>query len=338
MRAPRLSDDPVGTGHPSARCCWCTSPLVIAEVGSPALRCWVCPQCYARQVQYAVIQVLKGKRRYFHVPLPSQVAVYEASSAGGYLLWGGQAGPGKSTGGRWFLYWRSLLVPGHESLLLRENWDQLRDNHTLRMAVEVPQLGGRWLESDRLAVFGKGSDQALIHCGHMADAAALGRYIGIEYGVILADEAVLYPVDGDGVPVLAELSTRARKMYVDRSGGLVPGLFLPVSNPGGPSAPWLRDMHIDHTPDFEKYPRLRPVFDEATGEQIEGYRAEQWRYHPAPLAENPYMRPDYRQTQLAVLSATRYKQLAEANWDAFAGQFFPAWDEQYHVRRAVVAA
>jgi hypothetical protein len=50
------------------------------------------------------------------------------------------------------------------------------------------------------------------------------------------------------------------------------------------------------------------------------------------------MRADYKQTQLAVLSATRYKQLAEGDWNAFAGQFFREWHEQFHVRRAVIAA
>lgn len=335
VRQPRLSDDPIGTAHPAARCCWCVSPLVVGEVAN--LRCWLCPRCYERQIRWALVAVVKGTRTYFHVPLPSQVPIYEAAGEGGYLLWGGRAGPGKSTGARWWLYHRSLSVPGHEALLLRENWDQLQGNHTIKMAVEVPQLGGRWLETDKRAVFGKGSDQSIIFCGHMAEADFVGRYQGNEYGAIVPDEASLYPVNHEGVSVLAELSTRARKDYVDRSGNLVKGLFLPVTNPGGPSAPWLRDMHIDHSPDFEKHPYLRPEYDEA-GEQISGYRAEQWRYIAASLRDNPYMRADYAQTNLAVLSGTRYKQLAEGDWNAFAGQFFPEWDERYHVRHAVVAA
>lgn len=335
-RPVRLQDDPIGTPHVKAACCWCQSPLVIGEVAT--LRCWLCPRCYERQIRWALVAVVKGKRTYFHVPLPSQVPIYEAAGEGGYLLWGGRAGPGKSTGARWWLYHRSLSVPGHESLLLRENWDQLQGNHTIKMAVEVPQLGGRWLETDRRAVFGKGSDQSIIFCGHMAEADAVTRYLGIEYGAIVADEASVYPVDHEGTPVLAELSTRARRDYVDRQGQDVKGVFLPVTNPGGPSAAWLREMFIDHTPDFEKFPALRPEFDEETGEQISGYRDAQWRYVPASLRDNPYMRADYAQTNLAVLSGTRYKQLAEGDWNAFAGQFFREWDERYHVRRAVLAA
>ena len=281
---------------------------------------------------------LKEAGRYvWHVPLPSQVPLYEAAREGGYVLWGGRAGPGKSTGLRWLAYYRSLTVPGHIGLLLRENYDQLKANHTVKMAVEVPLLGGRWLEGDRMAVFGRGSEQSLIYCGHMADMEAVTRYLGIEYGLIGPDEASLYPVNSEGVTVLAELSTRARLDFVDVRGEAVKGVFLPTTNPGGPSAQWLRDMFIDHTPDFETYPALRPEYDES-GEQVSGYRAGQWRYVAASLRDNPYMRTDYAQTNLAVLSGTRYKQLAEGDWNAFAGQFFGQWADSSHVWTATIAA
>lgn len=315
------------------------SPQVERD-GAWWLRCWVCPTCYPRQLRWA-LKVHHQKLKtvaYYHVPLPSQVPLYEEAVAGGYVLWGGKAGPGKSTGARRWLYHRSLSVPGHEALLLRENWDQLQGNHTIKMAVEVPLLGGKWYETDRRAVFGTGSSQSIIFCGHMAEADAVTRYLGIEYGAIVADEASLYPLNHEAVPVLAELSTRARRSYRNREGAVVKPVVLSVTNPGGPSAEWLRDMHIRKTPDFEKYPALRPVYDEATGEQVRGYRAEAWRYIKAELRDNPYAPPDYAQTHLAVLSGTRYKQLAEGDWDSFAGQFFKAWDEQYHVRRARLAA
>lgn len=346
--AVRLHDAGIGTRHPVACCCWCGGPLVVNQVEQ--LRCWTCAEtaCLWRQVRHALFTEvssreakalgLKAGRYGWHVPLPSQVAPYEWDRPyPGYLLWGGRAGPGKSTGGRWWLYHRSLSVPGHEALLLRENWDQLKANHTVKMAVEVPKLGGRWLDTDRMAVFGKGSDQSLIYCGHMADMDAVERYLGIEYGAIVADEASRYPVNHDGVTALAELSTRARKEYIDRQGRAVSSVFMTVTNPGGPSAAWLKEMHIDQTPDYEKFPALRPVVDDG-GAQVSGYRKEQWVYLAASLRDNPYMREDYAQTTLAVVSATRYKQLAEGDWNAFEGQFFPEWNEAHHVRRAVIAA
>jgi hypothetical protein len=99
----------------------------------------------------------------------------------------------------------------------------------------------------------------------------------------------------------------------------------------------LKDMFIDHKPDFEKFPALAQEFDDA-GTQIGGYVGAEWEYYPAVLRDNPYMRPDYAKTQLAVLSGVRYKQLADGDWNAFDGQFFRGWDERFHVRRAVLAA
>jgi hypothetical protein len=95
-------------------------------------------------------------------------------------------------------------------------------------------------------------------------------------------------------------------------------------------------MFIDHLPDVEKFPNLRPTFE--GGVQVAGYREEQWLYIAASLQDNPYMREDYKETVLANLSEVRYKQLADGDWDAFVGQFFREWDESQHVCRAVIAA
>jgi hypothetical protein len=124
---------------------------------------------------------------------------------------------------------------------------------------------------------------------------------------------------------------------VDRKGRTVLGLFVPVTNPGGPTNDWLWDMFIAHRPNFEMFPALRPEYDDS-GVQTGGYREENWVFVDALLEGNPYMRDDYKQTQLATLGETRYKQLAEGNWLAFSGQFFPEWNERYHVRHAVMAA
>ncbi len=327
---PQLATDPPGSAHPIARCVWCASALVIADVGD--LRCWLCPRCKDRQMQWslAIVDRKTGTTRVAHVPLPTQCALYELGAQGGNVLWGGRAGAAKSVGGRWWLYYRSLLVPGHESLLLRENWDQLQDNHTSKMAHEVPALGGRWFAGDVRAVFGKGSDEAVITCGHMADANSVLRYRGGNKGAILADEGSLYPVDFEGVSVLAELRTMARAEYVDRHGAVVKPVFAVMTNPGGPSAGWLKDLFIDHEPDFDRYPRLRPTFDDA-GNQIGGYRPEQWSYIPASLDDNPYIAPSYRDENLSGLSEIRYRQLAEGDWSALVGSFFPEFSRAVHL-------
>jgi phage terminase large subunit len=308
----------LGTAHHRATCCWCSASLVIGEIET--LRCWVCPRCWARQRQCAlIVQDRKtGAKRCLYMPLPSQVLFEECPAKN--VLWGGQAGPGKSHGVRWWLYKRSLTVPGHEGLLLRENWDQLEKTHLRKMQFELPLFGAKLV--DKTARFPNGS---FIDCGHMADAEAVSRYLSTEYGAIVPDEATQTPVTSDGTTPLAELSTRARKVYRDVNGQEVRPRFMPVSNPGGPSAAWLRDMFIDHTPDLEKSPALARTYDPA-----------QWRYIPARLDDNPYQDPEYEDT-LSVLSKWRFEQLRHGDWNVSSGQFFSEWLPRLHVRSLLAA-
>jgi len=323
----RLAGLTLGTAHPTATCCWCQSALVVGEMSGR--RAWFCPIHAARQGAEALTVTPKdpdharllgvnvGTPVCLNVPLPSQVQFAEATAKN--VLWGGHAGPGKSHGVRWWLYNRSLSVPGHEALLLRENFDQLEKTHLRAMAAELPMiLGPRHARLvDRVAYFPEGS---VIDCGHMADAASVSRYLSTNYGAIVPEEASVYPVDPEGLTPLAELSTRARVEYVDRQGRPVGPRFMPVSNPGGPSAGWLLDMFIDHRPDTDRYPMLKTKYDPS-----------QWVYLPAKLRDNAYMGASYEDT-LAVLSSWRYQQLAEGDWRVFSGQFFSKWHEARHVK------
>lgn len=335
-----LTTAAIGTAHPGATCCWCAGPLVVAQVLQ--LRCWVCPTDWRRQVAHATIVkaaskehakllgVTIGTEVCLDVPLPSQAQIEERIAAFRTeypgkrlnLTWGGQAGPGKTHGIRWLLYRRSLQTPHHEALLLRENWEQLEKTHIRKMKEELPKLGARLV--DRTANFANG---AYIDCGHMADQEAIGRYLSTGYGIIAPDEASLYPVDHEGIPVIAELSTRAREAWVGLDGQKTVPLFIPVTNPGGPSAFWLLDMCIDHTPDFERFPALAQ--ENADGTPV--YNPDHWQYQAAKLDDNPYMRPDYATTDLAVLSKFRYEQLRHGDWHVFAGQFFSKWNERKHL-------
>lgn len=330
-----LATAPIGTAHVSATCCWCHGPLVVNQVEN--LRCWTCREapCLQRQMKFVLLSQysaqqaqalgLRPGRYCWHVPLPSQCQIYEQSYLGGYYLWAGQAGPGKSVGVRRFLYWRCLMTPGHHALLLRENWDMLRDNHTLKMASEVPLLGGRWKEGDKLAVFGTGSDESVIHCGHMAEASAVSRIVGMEYGTIVPEEAGLYPLDpGTGLSVLAELTRACRAVGRMRDGTTVPPFFAPLTNPGGPSAPWLKDMFLDKTPDFEKAPQLKDF-----------YNPDEWVFQSATRHGNPYLPASYEAT-LALNSTVKYRQLAEGDWNSFVGAFFPELNPAVHFVEAQI--
>jgi hypothetical protein len=326
-----MSEMPLGTPHATAICCWCQRPLVLAQVLN--LRCWVCPVDYPRQTSKALTVRAENKDHAkllgcavgavvcLNVPLPSQAAFEDCLATN--VLWGGQAGPGKSHGVRKWLYKRALTIPNYEGLLLRENWDQLEKTHLRAMERELPLLGGRLV--DRTAKFPNG---AVIDCGHMADAEAVSRYLSTEYVDIVPEEASLYPVNSEGTSPLAELSTRARKLLPDVTGAIAQPRFLPVTNPGGPSAGWLRDMFVDHTPDYDRFPALA---------EEGAYDPAQWIYIPAKLDDNPYQMTDYRKKRLAVLSKTRFEQLARGDWHVFAGQFFSSWSDDTHTRSLRIA-
>jgi len=257
---------------------------------------------------------LKGKeKRCLFVPVPKQVVMWECPSRN--ILWGGAAGPGKSTGARWWLYKQCLTIPGYEALLLRENFKQLLQTHMRRMESESRLIGAELNKGDGVLKFPNGS---LIQMGHMEDADAVQNYLSTEYDAIVCDEGSQYPIGQLGdVPIL-ELSTRARsnKPLVRAAGG---AKFVVASNPGGPSSDALLQVFVDHEPDFEMYPALKKVYDPTN-----------FTYIPATLDDNPYIDPDYL-TTLALLPKWRYEQLRHGDWRVFSGQFFSQWRESHHV-------
>jgi len=265
-------------------------------------------------VAQALTVTRKGKEaQCLFVPVPKQVVMWECPARN--ILWGGAAGPGKSTGVRWWLYRQCLTIPGFEALLLRENYKQLLQTHIRRMETEARLLGATLVKSEGVLRFPNGS---LIQCGHMEDADAVQNYLSTEYDAIAADEGSQYPIGELGEVPLLELSTRARsnKPLVRAAGG---AKFVIPSNPGGPTSQALLQVFVDHAPDFERYPALQAVYDPAN-----------FTYIPATLDDNPYIDPDYL-TTLALLPKWRYEQLRHGDWRIFSGQFFSQWQESHHV-------
>lgn len=314
----------------SARCCFCQGTLVEID-SAPGI--WWCtrPACWEQQVKYGLSRQVTtwGKDRLgnnvptvtterLFVPTPRQVQ-YMASKAT-YRLFGGAAGPGKSTATRIGMYRKARLIPGYEGLILRETFPELEKTHLRKMAREVEWFGGEaeFIESKRVMRFANGS---LIECGHMDDEKALQKYLSTEYDEIAPDEASRYKPEH-----VLELSTRCRstKPKVLEMGG---PWFNVVSNPGGPASDMLYDLFIAKEVDPDKYPVL--AGSDAQGHPF--YRPEEWEFVPATLDDNPYLPPGYERT-LAVLQPWRYRQLRYGDWLAKAGLFFANWLDSHHTR------
>ena len=120
-----------------AVCCWCRTGLVQSEGA------WWCPReaCYTRQAGWAVSQQSKSGRAWLYVPTPKQVEFHERTRQIRRVLYGGQAGPGKSHALRWGLYRDCLRIPNLNCLLLRRTYKQLEQTHLGEMIREQRLVG-----------------------------------------------------------------------------------------------------------------------------------------------------------------------------------------------------
>lgn len=319
------------TQQSSATCCFCGSHLVQVESTGPVWWC-LTDACWKEQVKYGLSRDVwefdRGKtkavtKERLFIPTPRQVQYMRSPAK--YRLFGGAAGPGKSTATRIGMYRKALAIPGYEALILRETFPELEKTHLRKMAREVEWFSDQaeFIESKRVMKFANGS---LIECGHMDDEKSLNKYLSTEYDEIAPDEASRYKPDH-----VLELSTRCRstKPAVLAAGG---PWFNVVSNPGGPAADMLYDLFIAKEIDAEKYPIL--AGHDSTGQPF--YLPEEWEFIPATLDDNPYLPPGYERT-LAVLQPWRYRQLRYGDWLAKAGIFFANWMDSKHTRTVEIA-
>lgn len=323
------------TQQSSAKCCFCGSNLVqVASTGN----IWWCltDSCRTEQLKYGLSRDVwvtddRGKtagvqKERLFVPTPRQV--HYMRSPAKYRLFGGAAGPGKSTATRLGMYRKACAIPGYEGLILRETFPELEKTHLRKMAREVEWFGdnAEFIESKRLMKFyHKNGPTSLIECGHMDDEKSLNKYLSTEYDEIAPDEASRYKPDH-----VLELSTRCRstKDAVLKAGG---PWFNVVSNPGGPASDMLYDLFIAKEIDAEKYPIL--AGNDSQGQPF--YLPSEWEFIPATLDDNPYLPPGYERT-LAVLQPWRYRQLRYGDWLAKAGIFFANWMDAHHTREVEI--
>jgi hypothetical protein len=265
--------------------------------------------CQTRQSEWALATTDKKKttRRWLYVPTPRQVDFYETTRKVRRVLYGGQAGPGKSHALRWGLYRDCMTIPNLNCLLLRRTYQQLEQSHLGEMMREQHVIGAVYTTGDKVMRFPNGS---IIRAGHCESTADAMNYLSTEYDRIAFDELVTF----DREPAL-EIMSRARtsKDAVKAAGG---AQVWAGTNPGGRGAMWVRDFFIRKTVDPTEFSKYRP---------------ERYGFVEATLEDNPYISEEYRQ-DLEDLPEMRKRQLLYGDWDAFEGQFFAEWHAEVHVR------
>ncbi len=226
-----------------------------------------------------------------------------------YRLFGGAAGPGKTTALLWEAVDQARKVPGSDSLLLRRTYLELESSLLARFRRDVPRsMYKRYNESKHIVTWLNGSTTRFGYCRNESDVY---QYQGAEFLFIGLDE-------------LTHFTLKQWQFLTSRNRCPVPGsrpCMAGASNPGNIGHAWVKALWVDQVPP--------PGF-----ERPELYDPRQYRFIRARLDDNPIYANDaaYRQTLEALPEHLR-RAFLEGDWNVFAGQYFDVFDVGRHTAR-----
>ena len=202
------------------------------------------------------------------------------------VLFGGSAGPGKSSG----LLMAALQYVGeknYNAILFRRTYRDLALPSALMDRSKQWLFGkARWNEIEHCWTFPSG---AKLQFGYLESEADKYRYQGAEFDFIGFDELTQFTESQ-----YTYLFSRLRR----KSNSHIPLRMWSASNPGGLGHNWVKQRFII---EGTKYGRL---------------------FVPAFLSDNPYVDKESYIENLKRLDSTTRKQLLEGSWDATVGKMF----------------
>lgn len=216
-----------------------------------------------------------------------------------YTAYGGARGGGKSWALRRKLVLMCLYYDGISVLLLRRTYPELRENHIRPLLSELSQLA-EYTDSRKCFDFPNGSRIKLGYCDSEDD---VNQYQGQEYDVIGIDEATHF----------SEYQFQTLKACLRGANDLPKRMYL-TCNPGGVGHGWVKRLFIER--DFRK-----------------GENDCDYTFIPASVYDNNVLLgkdPDYLE-QLESLPEELRRAWLDGDWNVFAGQFFPEFNEDIHV-------
>lgn len=238
------------------------------------------------------------------------------------ILYGGQAGGGKSHLMRAAAISWCYDIPGLQVYLFRRLYPDLAKNHMegpSGFPAMLPEWVGRKFArinySDNEIAFANGSKIFLCHCQYEKDVY---KYQGAEIHVLMLDELTHFTEFQ-----YRYLRGRNRMAGVNlpaRYAGLFPRI-LAASNPGGAGHNWVKAAFIDPAPPM----RIWRAADSDGGKLRQ--------FIPAALRDNPSLNADEYSATLAGLGRPDLvKAMLCGSWDIVAGGMFDdVWREGTHV-------
>ncbi len=209
---------------------------------------------------------------------------------------GGARGPGKSHASFAQLALDDCRrIPGLKALYLRLSAKQAREQSDDLRRVVLKRVPHRYIRSEGLVTFPNGSR---IVIGHFRNENDVDQYLGLEYDVILVEEAT----------TLSDTKYRALRDSNRTSKDFRPRIYT-TANPGGIGHVWYKNRFVDPF-------RNRQETDT--------------RFIPATIEDNIVIDPDYRR-KLEENSGWKLRAHRYGDWEIAAGQFLDNFRYEEHV-------
>ena len=230
-------------------------------------------------------------------------------SAAKYRLFGGAAGPGKTTALLWEAIFQARAYDGVDTLLLRRTYPELESSLLAYFRRDVPRsLYKKYNESKHVVTWTNGSTTRFGYCRNENDVY---RYQGAEFLFIGLDE-------------LTHFTLKQWQFLTSRNRCPVRGsrpCMAAATNPGNIGHAWVKALWVDHQP---------PV----GFERADLYDPRDYEFIRARILDNPIYANDaeYRRT-LEILPEHLRRAFLEGDWNVFAGQYFDVFDYGRHTAR-----
>ncbi len=234
----------------------------------------------------------------FPPPFDRQKAFLTAKER--YVAYGGSRGGGKSFAVRLKAVLAALRYPGIRILILRRSYPELYENHIKLLRRDTAGVAV-YRDTDKSLTF---RNTSLIKFGYLDTDTDADRYQGQEYDMIFMDEATHFTAYQFDCLSACLRGTRP-----------CPRRFYLTCNPGGVGHAWVKRLFIDR--DF------RP------GENPADYtfiRSSVYDNKPLLRSEPSYL------ARLEALPDAMRRAWLSGDWDLAAGQFFPEFKREVHVR------
>jgi phage terminase large subunit len=250
-------------------------------------------------------------------PFPRQKQFHESKAK--YRLFGGAAGPGKTTALLWEAIRFATSVDGCDTLLLRRTYPELETSLLAGFRRSVPRSSYKsYNESKHVITWRNGSTTRLGYCRNENDVY---RYQGAEFLFIGIDELTFFTLKQ--WQFLTSRNRCRAQVYSrgPRKGERVLPCMAGATNPGNIGHAWVKALWVDHLPP--------PGF-----ERPDLYDPHDYDFIRARIDDNPIYANDaeYRRT-LEVLPEHLRRAFLEGDWNVFAGQYFDIFDYGRHTAR-----